>query len=191
MKNKQAYMCYKHLHNKDELVQLVVPVLLILCSQTIVTAFKISERLCDNYQNTPWYACRGEISVICQDVRHLKEKFDLEVPLSKSLSSSQTSFILASSGSSLKTATCDLARFGSLITDIAARLDAEKAAPSNLGKEGSQASSVSSSSSASNNLEEERSERNHSKSLFSDDGWDVFDKDAEFAEAPYFVDAKE
>lgn len=134
---------------------------------------------------------QGEISVICQDVRHLKEKFDLEVPLSKSLSSSQTSFILASSGSSLKTATCDLARFGSLITDIAACLDAEKAAPSNLGKEGSQASSVSSSSSASNNLEEERSERNHSKSSFSDDGWDVFDKDAEFAEAPYFVDPKE
>ncbi|XP_059660521.1 uncharacterized protein LOC132306928 [Cornus florida] len=45
---------------------------------------------------------QGEISVICQDVLLLKEKFDERVPLSKSLSSSQTSCILASSGSSLK-----------------------------------------------------------------------------------------
>ncbi|KAA8550891.1 hypothetical protein F0562_002575 [Nyssa sinensis] len=45
---------------------------------------------------------QGEISVICQDVKLLKEKFDERVPLSKSLSSSQTSFILASSSSSLK-----------------------------------------------------------------------------------------
>lgn len=45
---------------------------------------------------------RGEISVICQDVRLLKEKFDERVPLSKSVSSSQTTCILASSGSSLK-----------------------------------------------------------------------------------------
>ncbi|KAJ6343556.1 hypothetical protein OIU76_005322 [Salix suchowensis] len=40
---------------------------------------------------------QGEISVICQDVRLLKEKFDERVPLSKSVSSSQTSCILASS----------------------------------------------------------------------------------------------
>lgn len=46
--------------------------------------------------------CRGEISVICQDVRLLKEKFDDRIPLSKSLCSSQTSCILASSSSSLK-----------------------------------------------------------------------------------------
>ncbi|KAJ8543181.1 hypothetical protein K7X08_005704 [Anisodus acutangulus] len=45
---------------------------------------------------------QGEISVICQDVRLLKEKFDDRVPLSKSFSSSQTSCILASSSSSLK-----------------------------------------------------------------------------------------
>ncbi|GAY40729.1 hypothetical protein CUMW_054240 [Citrus unshiu] len=45
---------------------------------------------------------QGEISVICQDVRLLKEKFDERVPLSKSVSSSQTTCILASSGSSLK-----------------------------------------------------------------------------------------
>ncbi|KAM3325961.1 hypothetical protein P3S67_001087 [Capsicum chacoense] len=45
---------------------------------------------------------QGEISVICQDVRLLKEKFDDRVPLSKSLCSSQTSCLLASSSSSLK-----------------------------------------------------------------------------------------
>ncbi|KAL2507730.1 hypothetical protein Fot_31377 [Forsythia ovata] len=46
---------------------------------------------------------QGEIAVIRQDVRLLKENFDECVPFSKSLSSSQTSFILASSSSSLKT----------------------------------------------------------------------------------------
>lgn len=50
---------------------------------------------------------RGEISVICQDVRLLKEKFDERVPLSQSISSSQTSCILASSGSSLKSIASD------------------------------------------------------------------------------------
>ncbi|KAL2540604.1 hypothetical protein Adt_01582 [Abeliophyllum distichum] len=45
---------------------------------------------------------QGEIAVICQDVRLLKEKFDERVPFSKSLSSSQTSCRLASSSSSLK-----------------------------------------------------------------------------------------
>ncbi|GKB14031.1 stress response protein NST1 [Tanacetum coccineum] len=42
---------------------------------------------------------QGEISVKCQDVLLLKEKFDKRIPLSRSLSSSQTSSILASSGS--------------------------------------------------------------------------------------------
>ncbi|KAL3725556.1 hypothetical protein ACJRO7_030565 [Eucalyptus globulus] len=45
---------------------------------------------------------QGEISVICLDVKFLKEKFDERVPLSKSLSSSQTSCLLASSSSSRK-----------------------------------------------------------------------------------------
>ncbi|XP_050237677.1 uncharacterized protein LOC126687241 isoform X1 [Mercurialis annua] len=51
---------------------------------------------------------QGEISVICQDVRLLKGKFDERVPLSMSISSSQTSCILASSGSSLKSIASDL-----------------------------------------------------------------------------------
>ncbi|KAJ4956426.1 hypothetical protein NE237_013209 [Protea cynaroides] len=45
---------------------------------------------------------QGEIAVICQDVNLLKEKFDAHVPISKSLSSSQTSCILASLSSSIK-----------------------------------------------------------------------------------------
>ncbi|KAK8718042.1 hypothetical protein V6N13_045291 [Hibiscus sabdariffa] len=49
-----------------------------------------------------------EISVICQDVRLLKEKFDRCILLSKSTSSRQTSCILASSTSSLKSMASDL-----------------------------------------------------------------------------------
>ncbi|CAK9151046.1 unnamed protein product [Ilex paraguariensis] len=51
---------------------------------------------------------QGEISVICQDVKLLKEKFDDHVPLSKSFTSSQTSCILASSSSSSKSMSPDL-----------------------------------------------------------------------------------
>lgn len=50
---------------------------------------------------------QGEIAVICQDVRLLKEKFDEHIPLSKSLFSSQTSFILASSNTSFKSLSPD------------------------------------------------------------------------------------
>lgn len=71
--------------------------------------YSIFSALGDLYRDFSWMLrcscilfCRGEISVICQDVRLLKEKFDDRVPLSKSLSSSQTSCILASSSSSLK-----------------------------------------------------------------------------------------
>ncbi|CAN8247975.1 unnamed protein product [Cochlearia groenlandica] len=44
---------------------------------------------------------QGEIHVICQDIMLLKEKVDNRVPLSQSMSSSQTSFKLHSYGSSL------------------------------------------------------------------------------------------
>ncbi|CAH1417640.1 unnamed protein product [Lactuca virosa] len=43
---------------------------------------------------------QGEISVKCQDVRLLKEKFDKRIPLSRSLSSSQTSSVLAAASPS-------------------------------------------------------------------------------------------
>ncbi|KAL6499504.1 hypothetical protein OROGR_027414 [Orobanche gracilis] len=45
---------------------------------------------------------QGEIAVICDDVKLLKERFDENVPFSKSLSSGQTSCILASSTSFLR-----------------------------------------------------------------------------------------
>ncbi|XP_042016065.1 kinesin-related protein 4-like [Salvia splendens] len=50
---------------------------------------------------------QGEIAVICQDVKQLKEKFDQRLPLSRSLFSTQTSFLLASSKSSLKSSVPD------------------------------------------------------------------------------------
>ncbi|XP_010522693.1 PREDICTED: uncharacterized protein LOC104801219 [Tarenaya hassleriana] len=60
---------------------------------------KLREFLMDRGQIVD--SLQGEISVICQDVRLLKEKFDERVPLSQSISSSQTSCRLASSASSL------------------------------------------------------------------------------------------
>ncbi|KAM7253968.1 hypothetical protein ACFE04_031650 [Oxalis oulophora] len=62
---------------------------------------------------------QGEISVICQDVRLLKENFDKRVPFSKSISSSQTSCKLASSGS-LKSIASDLEKSLSPKDDILA-----------------------------------------------------------------------
>lgn len=44
---------------------------------------------------------QGEISVVCQDIKLIKEKFDQRVPLSKLLSSSYTSSSLTSSSSSI------------------------------------------------------------------------------------------
>ncbi|XVF32619.1 hypothetical protein REPUB_Repub17cG0098000 [Reevesia pubescens] len=67
---------------------------------------KLREFLMDRGQIVD--SLQGEISVICEDVRLLKEKFDERIPLSKSISSSQTSCILASSGSSLKSMVSDL-----------------------------------------------------------------------------------
>lgn len=47
--------------------------------------------------------------MICEDVRLLKENFDKRIPLSMSVSSSQTTCKLASSASSLKSITSDKA----------------------------------------------------------------------------------
>ncbi|BFG43197.1 hypothetical protein CerSpe_294710 [Prunus speciosa] len=69
---------------------------------------------------------QGEISVICLDVSLLKEKFDERVPLSQSVSSSQTSCILASSGSSsLKS----MGAFDLLLERVESPKFAEKASP--------------------------------------------------------------
>jgi hypothetical protein len=96
---------------------------------------------------------QGEISVICQDIRHLKEKFDNRVPLSQSISSSQTSCKLASSVSSMKS------------------LLQEK--PSEPSYETPEASENGESPKASVN--EGKDER---KELL-EDGWDIFDKETE------------
>ncbi|KAK4357352.1 hypothetical protein RND71_022962 [Anisodus tanguticus] len=99
---------------------------------------------------------RGEISVICQDVRLLKEKFDDRVPLSKSFCSSQTSCILASSSSSLKSMVPDQ------VPDPADLL----LAPEKM-------------DTVSNHEEERKASEDvksviHNKDLL-DDGWEIFD----------------
>jgi hypothetical protein len=99
---------------------------------------------------------QGEISVICQDIRLLKEKFDANLPLSKSFTSSQTTCILASSGSSNKTSASNA---GSDHSDSSELLMITQAAPIVY------------------ESEEEKSKAEHNALL--DDGWDIFDKDAE------------
>ncbi|WJX12207.1 hypothetical protein P8452_02729 [Trifolium repens] len=99
---------------------------------------------------------QGEISVICQDIRLLKEKFDANLPLSKSITSSQTTCILASSGSSNKTSASNA---GSDHSDSSELLMITQAAPIVY------------------ESEEEKSKAEHNALL--DDGWDIFDKDAE------------
>ncbi|XP_031250589.1 uncharacterized protein LOC116108480, partial [Pistacia vera] len=101
---------------------------------------------------------QGEISVICQDVRLLKEKFDERVPLSKSVSSSQTTCILASSGSSSKSI---------------ASLAAEQALMSETTLEDPSVDVQSSKSS----LQDEPTGADRKELL--DDGWDFFDKESE------------
>uniref|UniRef100_A0A1J3HP15 CUE domain-containing protein n=1 Tax=Noccaea caerulescens TaxID=107243 RepID=A0A1J3HP15_NOCCA len=96
---------------------------------------------------------QGEISVICQDIRHLKEKFDNRVPLSQSISSSQTSCKLASSISSMKSLLLEKPSEPSYETPEASGSDESPKALVN----------------------EEKDER---KELM-EDGWDIFDKETE------------
>lgn len=105
-------------------------------------------------------SCRGEISVICQDVRLLKERFDERIPLSKSISSSQTSCILASSGSSLRSVASD-------------ELVPEQKETFNSPKERSPTSSIF------NQSPKSQQEEERNKKQLLDDGWDFFENDAE------------
>ena len=93
----------------------------------------------------------------------LKEKFDERIPLSKSISSSQTSCILASSGSSLKSMASDL---GPEQGETAKTLDKRSPTPSVDGQSPKSRSS------------EERYKADGKELL--DDGWEIFDGDAEF-----------
>ncbi|GAU51125.1 hypothetical protein TSUD_28760 [Trifolium subterraneum] len=90
------------------------------------------------------------------DIRLLKEKFDANLPLSKSFTSSQTTCILASSGSSNKTLASNV---GSDHSDSSEILKITQAAPVVY------------------ESEEEKSKAEHNALL--DDDWDIFDKDAE------------
>ncbi|KAL1225091.1 hypothetical protein V5N11_033507 [Cardamine amara subsp. amara] len=96
---------------------------------------------------------QGEISVICQDILHLKEKFDNRVPLSQSISSSQTSCKLASSGSSMR----------SLLLEKP--FEASYEAPEAL-----------------DNIKSPKALVNEGKDKHKElleDGWDIFDKETE------------
>ncbi|KAI9180514.1 hypothetical protein LWI28_005557 [Acer negundo] len=103
---------------------------------------------------------QGEISVICQDVRLLKEKFDERIPLSLSVSSSQTTCLLASSGSSMKS-------IASLVAEqILASETPEEESPTPIRVQSPKSRLEGVTSGA------ERRE-------LMDDGWEIFDNDTE------------
>ena len=93
--------------------------------------------------------------MICKDIRLLKEKFDNGVPLSQSITSSQTSCKLASSVSSMK----------SLLLEKP--LDLSYEAPEASGNNNKSAEA-----SVNEGKEDERKE-------LLEDGWDIFDKEIE------------
>ncbi|KAL6564322.1 hypothetical protein OROMI_015772 [Orobanche minor] len=97
---------------------------------------------------------QGEIAVICQDVKVLKEKFDEHVPLSKSLFSSQTSFILASSNSLESSSTDQVEPVP--VGDDDDLLETQKRGDPKQ-------------------ISEEKADRDDRKALV-DDGWDFFDE---------------
>ncbi|XP_010430491.1 PREDICTED: uncharacterized protein LOC104714727 isoform X2 [Camelina sativa] len=98
---------------------------------------------------------QGEISVICQDIRHLKEKFDNRVPLSQSISSSQTSCKLASSASSMRSLLLEKPLEASYETPEASISDDERLKAL-----------------VDDDKKDERKE-------LLEDGWDIFDKELE------------
>ncbi|CAJ1969219.1 unnamed protein product [Sphenostylis stenocarpa] len=110
---------------------------------------------------------QGEISVICQDIRLLKEKFDANLPLSQSFTSSQTSCKLASSGMSHKAATSDV---GSVHSDSSER------------SKTCLVTSIESLCSKSGH-DEEKSKAERDALL--DDGWDIFENEAELSSGVY------
>ncbi|XP_068492668.1 uncharacterized protein [Phaseolus vulgaris] len=110
---------------------------------------------------------QGEISVICQDIRLLKEKFDANLPLSRSFTSSQTTCKLASSGTSHKTMASDV---GSVHSDSSERRKTSRVTSSE-------------SLSSKSGHDEEKSKADHNALL--DDGWDIFEKDAELNSEVY------
>ncbi|OVA20065.1 Ubiquitin system component Cue [Macleaya cordata] len=107
---------------------------------------------------------QGEIAVICKDVKLLKEKFDECIPISKSLSSSQTSCVLASSTSFYK----------GLISDWVPEQDQSSETPKRV----SPASSVSIDHHLNNSPEKKNTSDDKKKELL-DDEWDLFEDETQ------------
>lgn len=98
---------------------------------------------------------QGEIAVICQDVKLLKERFDQHVPLGKSLFSSQTSFMLASLASSWKSLAPD--QVETVAVGNGDQLEPENNRDHEFVPE------------------EDEAAREGCKALLADDGWELFD----------------
>ncbi|XP_034690844.1 uncharacterized protein LOC117918362 isoform X3 [Vitis riparia] len=109
---------------------------------------------------------QGEISVICQDVKFLKVKFDDRVPLSQSLSSSQTSCKLASSSSSLKSMSSDPAPVPVPALSDESETPKQTSPTASVGGQSPKKSPV------------ESGGRDDHKALL-DDGWDLFENDGD------------
>ncbi|KAG7967460.1 hypothetical protein I3843_08G100100 [Carya illinoinensis] len=120
---------------------------------------------------------QGELSIICQDVRLLKEKFDDYVPLSQSFSSSQTSCILATTEREVyvKTEASDLVPEHRLASSASSL---KSVAPVSVPKTISPTTSVDCLSMDSR-IEEERARARAERQALLDEGWDFLDKDAE------------
>ncbi|XP_057800811.1 uncharacterized protein LOC131016195 [Salvia miltiorrhiza] len=120
---------------------------------------------------------QGEIAVICQDVKHLKEKFDQHLPLGKSLFSNQTSFLLASSTSSLKSLVPDQVETVTVRDDE--RLETENNRNHEKVPEEDEAAREDCNAPENNSDHEKVPEveaaREDSKVLIEDDGWEFFD----------------
>ncbi|KAL7112850.1 hypothetical protein ACP275_04G026600 [Erythranthe tilingii] len=99
IKQEKEKLALKSLADQELIMEKVVQESQILKDQAVANA-KLQKFLQDRGDVVDML--QGEIAVICQDVRLLKEKFDARVPFSQSISSNQTSFILASSSSSSK-----------------------------------------------------------------------------------------
>ncbi|CDP03603.1 unnamed protein product [Coffea canephora] len=94
----------KALKNQEAIMEKVVREANILKQEAEENA-KLREFLVDRGRAVD--AIQGEISVICKDVRLLKENFDERLPLSNSLTSSQKGCILTSSISSSRSVTSE------------------------------------------------------------------------------------
>ncbi|KAL7151362.1 hypothetical protein ABFS83_04G025400 [Erythranthe nasuta] len=99
IKQEKEKLALKSLADQELIMEKVVQESQVLKDQAVANA-KLQKFLQDRGDVVDML--QGEIAVICQDVRLLKEKFDARVPFSQSISSNQTSFILASSSSSSK-----------------------------------------------------------------------------------------